>query len=555
MSNTIILKGAKLYDGTDKQVLEHSVLVIKDGIITAVGPDQTIALPSEGKIIDVTNKFIIPGLIDSHIHFFQSAGLFTRPDGLDLRHKKSYKQEMEDINKSIPELFKRYLACGITAVVDCGGPMYNFEIEKLSKTMLAPHVSVAGPLASTVSREKLDIGDAPIVKVTTEAEIDTIVKKCHEKNPVFMKIWFIYQPDQFEEDSKRVKLIIEKSKALGMRVAVHATELETARRAVQYGTEILVHSVWDKILDKEFITLLKMRNVIYIPTLMVRKGYRDVFRTRLELSDYEQTWGDPAVIKTFRDLLTIPISEIPETHRYLVHIGEYDLPDLESISLPNLKLLADGQVTVSAGTDAGNVGTLHGPSLHYELEMMVKAGLTPLQVLKTATKNAAKVLNRTDIGTLEVGKIADLVILEKDPTIDIKNTRTINQVMRNGILYKPDELVKPTYITDVVNKEIEAYNNRDIEAFVACYHPKAQIIDLKTGKISLQGINEIYARYKALFMKSPQLHVTIENRMVQGSMVIDHEYVQNYQGTGEVRAVIINEVKNHLITRVWSTRG
>ena len=194
-----------------------------------------------------------------------------------------------------------------------------------------------------------------------------------------MKIWFIYQPDQFEEDSKRVKLIIEKSKALGMRVAVHATELETARRAVQYGTDILVHSVWDKILDKEFITLLKMRNVINIPTLMVRKGYRDVFRTRLELSDYEQTWGDPAVIKTFRDLLTIPISEIPETHRYLVHIGEYDLPDLESISLPNLKLLADGQVTVSAGTDAGNVGTLHGPSLHYELEMMVKAGLTPLQ--------------------------------------------------------------------------------------------------------------------------------------------------------------------------------
>ena len=555
MSNTIILKGAKLYDGTDKQVLEHSVLVIKDGIITAVGPDQTIALPSEGKIIDVTNKFIIPGLIDSHIHFFQSAGLYTRPDGLDLRHKKSYKQEMEDINKSIPELFKRYLACGITAVVDCGGPIYNFEIEKLSKTMLAPHVSVAGPLASTVSREKLDIGDAPIVKVTTEAEIDTIVKKCHEKNPVFMKIWFIYQPDQFEEDSKRVKLIIEKSKALGMRVAVHATELETARRAVQYGTDILVHSVWDKILDKEFITLLKMRNVIYIPTLMVRKGYRDVFRTRLELSDYEQTWGDPAVIKTFRDLLTIPISEIPETHRYLVHIGEYDLPDLESISLPNLKLLADGQVTVSAGTDAGNVGTLHGPSLHYELEMMVKAGLTPLQVLKTVTKNAAKVLNRTDIGTLEVGKIADLVILEKDPTIDIKNTRTINQVMRNGILYKPDELVKPTYITDVVNKEIEAYNNRDIEAFVACYHPKAQIIDLKTGKKSLQGINEIYARYKALFMKSPQLHVTIENRIVQGSMVIDHEYVQNYQGTGEVRAVIINEVKNHLITRVWSTRG
>lgn len=551
MSNTIVLKGATLFDGTEKELLKNSVLVITDGLITAIGTEQSITVPSEAKIVDVTNKYIIPGLIDSHIHFFQSAGLYTRPDGLDLRHIKSYKQEMDDINKSIPEVFKRYLACGITGVVDCGGPMYNFEIEKLSKTMLAPNVAVAGPLASTVSREKLDIGDAPIVKVTTEEKIETIVKKCYEKNPVFMKIWFIYQPEQFEEDSKRVKLIIEKSKALGMRVAVHATELETARRAVQYGADILVHSVWDKILDKEFIALLKLRNVIYIPTLMVRKGYRDVFRTRLELSDYEQIWGDPVVIKTFRELLTIPLTEVPETHRNLVHIGDFDLPDLESVSLPNLKLLADAKVTISAGTDAGNIGTLHGPSLHFELEMMVKSGLTPLEVLITATKNAAKVLNRTDIGTLESGKIADLVILEKDPIADIKNTRTIEQVMRKGVLYKPDQLVRPTKVTDIINKEVEAYNNRDIKSFVDCYHPKAQIIDLKTREVIMQGLDEIYARYKALFIKEKKLHVTIGNRIVQGSLVIDHEIVEGYGEQGNVKAVIINEVENHLINRVW----
>lgn len=550
-SNTLVLKGATVFGGTGKLNQRNYLLIVKDGIISYIGPEVGANIPADGKVVDLTDKFIIPGLIDSHIHFFQSAGLFTRPDGLDLRHIKSYEQETADIKKAIPEVFKRYLACGITGVVDCGGPMYNFEVVNLSKEMLAPHVAVAGPLASTVSREKLDIGDAPIVKVTTEEEIDTIVKKCHEKNPVFMKIWFIFQKEQFDEDSKRVKIIVEKAKSFGMKVAVHATELETARRAVQYGADILVHSVFTDPIDQAFVDLLKEKGVIYIPTLMVRKGYRDVFRSRLQLSDFEQEWGDPAVMKTFGKLLRLPLDEIPETHRNLVNLGDYQLPDLETIPLKNLKAIADAGIVISAGTDAGNVGTLHGPALHYELELMVKAGMKPAEVLLTATKNAAKVLGKSNTGTLEVGKIADLVILEKDPTEDIKNTRTIEQVMRNGVLYKPAELVKPTYVTDIVDKSFEAYNNRDVEALLALCHPKIQIIDFHSKETLMQGIEEVRSRYNQLFARSPAIHVTVESQLIQSSLVITQVIIKGVLGEVTISETDMFEVKNHLITRVW----
>ena len=555
--NEYVFIGATLIDGSSYPVLENSWIHIKVGkILTIRSADTDIKPPTSATIVDVKGKFIIPGLIDSHIHFFQSSGLYTRPDGLDLRHIKSYENEQTDIKESLPSLFSRYLACGVTGVVDCGGPMYNFDIKAMStKTgVFAPDIEVAGPLASTVPREKLEIGDPPIIKVNTAEEARLLVKQCADKKPVFMKIWFIYQPESFASDTEKVAAVIEESKKLGLRIAVHATELETARTAVKLGADILVHSVWDKDIDEEFITLLKQNKVIYIPTLMVRKGYRDVFRARLEVSEFEQMFGDPGAFRSFRDILTIPLDKIPETHRNLVHLGDNDLPNYEIYSFSNLKRLVDAGVIIAAGTDAGNIGTLHGPALHYELEMMVKAGMKPSDVLVSATKYGAKVMNRTDIGTLEVGKIANLVILDADPLKDITNTRKIYMIMKNGKLFAPHDVCKPVSPADIIDKQLNAYNNHNIEDFVGTYHPKVKIYSLLYNTLLFDGLDEVRARYQNLFTTSPEVHVEIVNRITNGALVIDLEHITGRKENVETNAIVVYEVKNHFITRVWFGR-
>ena len=102
-------------------------------------------------------------------------------------------------------------------------------------------------------------------------------------------------------------------------------------------------------------------------------------------------------------------------------------------SYENLVLLETAGARIVVGTDAGNIGTLHGPAIHHEMELMVAAGLRPMDVIMAATKNAAAVMGReADLGTLQKGKLADLVILDADPLADIKNTRKINKVIKAG---------------------------------------------------------------------------------------------------------------------------
>jgi imidazolonepropionase-like amidohydrolase len=113
------------------------------------------------------------------------------------------------------------------------------------------------------------------------------------------------------------------------------------------------------------------------------------------------------------------------------------------IALQNLRKVWDAGIPVVMGTDAGNIGTLHGPSVFREMEIMTQAGLTPLQVLRSATSNGAKTMGlEREIGTLAPGKLADLVILNADPLADVANLSKIHRVIKDGKLFVPDELIR-----------------------------------------------------------------------------------------------------------------
>src|SRR6266508_3525475 len=443
----VSLVGGMVINPADGKVLPNVTIVINGNKIerVAMGKQDSIAL---GKQVDCAGKFILPGYIDTHVHFFQSADLFTRPDGADLNSVRPYKDEVGWIKSHLDDVFARYIRCGITSVVDVGGPMWNFEVRKKANAMQkAPRVAVAGPLISSVSREKLDLGDPPIVKIDTPDQAREFVRKLAEQKTDLVKIWYIVDKDH-PVDAFRpiVRATIEESHAHKIRVAVHATELETARAAVEEGADVLVHSVTDKPVDDAFVKLLKDRHVILCPTLVVFERYGRTFSHQLNLIPEEQKWGNPEVIASL-DVTKIPSDKLPERIKNALGKPDEALSRIKKTydgARPNLKKLEDAGVTIAAGTDAGNIGTIHGPALFREFQLMKQAGLTPRQILQCATANAAKLFGGetgAHIGQIENGYFADLVVLNSNPLDDIAHASDIDMVIKNGVVYPADSIL------------------------------------------------------------------------------------------------------------------
>ena len=447
----IALVGATVINPADGKVMPNATVVINGQKIenVATGKQNAAALRRQ---IDCTGKFILPGYIDTHIHFFQSGDLFTRPDGADLNSVRPYKDEVAWVKSHVNDVFVRYLRSGITSVVDVGGPFWNFEVRKIANaTAKTPRVAVAGPLISSVSRPQLDLGDPPIVKIDTPQQAREFVRKLAAQNPDLVKIWYIVDKDH-PVDSFRpiVRATIEESHAHKIRVAVHATELETARAAVEEGADVLVHSVIDKPVDDAFVKLLKDRHTILCPTLVVFERYGRTFSHQLNLAPEEKAWGNPEVIASL-DVTKIPQDKLPERIKTALADPNAALDRIRKVhevALKNLKTLEGAGITIAAGTDAGNIGTIHGPALFREFQLMKEAGLTNMQILQCATANAAKLFGGetgAHIGKLESGNFADLVILNSNPLDDIARSSDIDTVIKNGVLYPTNELVPASH--------------------------------------------------------------------------------------------------------------
>jgi imidazolonepropionase-like amidohydrolase len=308
------------------------------------------------------------------------------------------------------------------------------------KTAAAPRVEVAGPLISMVDRVKLDLGDPPIIKIESPEAARALVARELERKPDFIRVWFIHQPgDDMSKQEAIVKAAGDAAHAAHLRLAVHATELDVAKASLRAGADYLVHSVFDEPIDDEFIALMRKNHALLCPTLFVRNGYAYALSNRWQATPEEQRLADPQILAAMHDLDQMPKDKIPPRVAKLIA----DKPPINppTVSERNLKKLWDAGIPIVMGTDAGNIGTLHGPSVFREMALMHDAGLTPLQVLRSATTNGAKAMGRDDLGAIAPGKLADLVLLDADPLADVANLSRAERVVKGGVVYDPKALI------------------------------------------------------------------------------------------------------------------
>jgi len=428
-------------DGADAAMADATVVISGDRI-AAVGPRASTAVPAGATRIDGTGKWLIPGLIDGHVHFFQSGNLYTRPDAADFNAVVPYAQEVARNKARLPATFKVWLASGVTGVIDIGGPFWNFDMRDVAdRTAVAPRVEVAGPLISMVDRVKLDLGDPPIIRIESPEAARALVARELERKPDFIKVWFIHQKgDDLARQEAIVKAAGDAAHAAHLRLAVHATELDVAKASLRAGADYLVHSVFEEPIDDEFIALMRKNHALLCPTLFVRNGYAYALSDRWQATPDEQRLADPQILAAMHDLEKMPKDKIPP--RVAKLMADQPAINAPTIAEQNLKKLWDAGIPIVMGTDAGNIGTLHGPSVFREMALMRDAGLTPLQVLRSATTNGARAMGRTDIGAVAPGKLADLVLLDADPLADVGNFSHADRVIKGGVVYEPKALIE-----------------------------------------------------------------------------------------------------------------
>ncbi len=543
---SLLIRNVRLVDPTQEKVSKPSYLLIKGNKIVEIGTNRE---PQADSTIEGNGRYVLPGLMDGHVHYFQSGGLYTRPDAIDLSAIKPYDEHVEWVRNQAPDFFQRYLAAGITYTCDVGGPMSNYMLREEAKAGVAPQLFVTGPLISTYQPEAFKIKDAPIVKVKNTAEARALVQKQLPFKPDFIKIWYIVLPGQSAEDNYEiVQATIEESHAHNIPVAVHATQYETAKLAVKAGCDILVHSVEDEKVDQAFAERLIENKVSYIPTLEVGHNYTEVFSKHLNISKEDFALANPFTLGSLMDLEHLGEEFVPG---YVTRMQTPEAPidQDQAVMQYNLKLLMDAGVNVVTGTDAGNIGTLHASSYFAELRAMQAAGLSNAQILQASTLNGAKMLSKAKtMGQIKEGFVADLILLEGNPLEDLQHIRSLSVVVRKGKAYDAAALI-PNSPEILAQRQLNAYNQCDLEAFVDCYADSVEIYGYP-NQLYYVGRENMRKSYGPMFENTPDLHCELVKRIVMGNTVMDQERVTGLPNGQVIKAAAIYTIENGKISAV-----
>jgi len=398
---TVALTGARLIDGTGTPPVANATILMANGRITAAGPAASVTVPAGATRIDMSGKTILPGLINTHGHV-------TVDDNTKL-----------PMREHMLQVLKAYSDYGVTAVVSLGSSDLASEAEGFRIR--------DAQRAGTPDRTRLiTAGMNAIGKTPQEARASVV--RLQSVKADLIKYHINGRADDMTPDIYGA--LVDEAKKRGFMTTVHIFYQKDAKLAIEKGTNALVHSVRDADVDPELIAMMKRNNVAYVPTLT-----RD-----LSVFIYETDpafWQEPFFRKgLYRYQTEVDILKDPK-----LQMDTRNSASAQSIKKAlvqankNLKTLSDAGILIGMGTDTASpndLGRWPGYFEHVEMEMMVQAGLTPMQVIKAATSDAARIMKLNDLGVIAPGKAADILVLNADPLANIRNTREIDSVWIAG---------------------------------------------------------------------------------------------------------------------------
>ncbi len=384
----IVVRGGTLFDGTSNAPVPNPGIFILDGRISCIGADCEAGAGAVE--IDATGLAIVPGLIDLHVHFMAMTA-----DNADL----SIPRLIWNTVRLRPDVRRKLLEAGVTSVRDVGGPqdaMFDLKAMLTNGEIAGPRMFIAGPIFTAPGGHptyggndpnRMGIGGNMAFQSNDAAAARLEVERLAERGVDGIKAVFHGAMSDTGDvlvptlSAETLEAIIQTAKANNLWVAVHVGAQNEAGIAAELGATTVEHGVRNgNLVDEETLRRLRESEVVYVPTL----------------------------------------GREPQGHL-------------------NIPTLYEAGVTIGVGTDTNNPEMSYGESYHQELQRLVEAGMPSFAVLLAATRNAARGLGASaELGTLEPGKFADMLLVRGEPWIDIGQLRNIDTVIQNGRIVSVD---------------------------------------------------------------------------------------------------------------------
>ncbi len=389
--------GARVFDGTGTDARDDVVMLVRQGRFIEVGPRSEVVVPRGAREVDLTGRFVIPGIINAHGHVGDTRGL-------EAGHYSE-----DNVVRQL-QLYARY---GVTTVNSLGGDeavAVQLRREQDSSSLDRARIFVAGAVVTgetpAEAVEMVDDNvamDVDVIKIRVDDNLGTTPKM----TPA------VY------------RAVIERAHSRQMPVAAHLFYLDDAKILLRDGVDFVAHSIRDRSVDAEVIQLLRDRAVCYCPTL-TREVSTFVYESEPDF------FADPFFLREAPQEVLAQLRDPERQKAVRTNRAAQEYKRALATAMANLRPLVDGGVTIAMGTDTGPPGRFQGYFEHLEMQLMAEAGMTPDEILRSATGDAARCLGHPGIGTIAAGNWADFVVLERDPLIDIRNTETIASVWIAG---------------------------------------------------------------------------------------------------------------------------
>jgi len=404
----VALIGGVVIDGNGGTPIENGVVVVHDGRIEAVGSADSVRIPSEAKVIDIGGRAVLPGLADMHVH------LMGGWDGVgsDLLGYQRYLNAL--------------LYSGVTTVFDLGNVMpYVLQLrdEVAAGTIPGPRIYCVGPLVDDAdpSWPPLSVG------LVTESQIPDLIALLERSRVDAVKAYGGLSVPLIRE-------LVEVASESSLPVIADVWSRNGSYDVTATGIAAIAHAPTQEIDQRSFDLIVEKKTMV-ITTLVVRESFSRRRFEDLTFLDHpliaETT--PPAYQSALREHATRNLTD-EDTQTAMNYGMKLD------IAKKNVERLHRGGVVLVAGTDAPYPGVFQGEGIHRELELLVEAGLSPLEAITSATRNAAILIGSEDWGTITPGNVADLIVVEGRPDRDISQTRDIHMVMQGGRILDRDAL-------------------------------------------------------------------------------------------------------------------